>query len=267
MMSRRETGRRARSLPTWGYLAVVVVYLALIQGIGLGVDGWADLQDDKMLASRDVLISMWIPLGVAFVFTYGVVMVLGWWRPVITDDRPVQRWLWFLPVVFVASILVATSYSNLSERGIGFTIALVVATQFVGWGEEGMFRGLGVVTLRRQQLTEGQVALWSSVIFGAVHLTNVISHGVSALPQAIIVSFAGYFFYLIRRVSHGNVLNSVLHGFFDFSILSATAIVADPTSSAALAAPTLVYLVCGIVLLVRRHRIELPPSQMSRTTT
>ena len=50
--------------------------------------------------------------------------------------------------------------------------SLFIATQFVGWGEEGMFRGIGVTTLRDHGLTEGKVALWSSIIFGAVHLSN-----------------------------------------------------------------------------------------------
>ncbi len=247
-----------RALPIWAFLVIVVVYLAIIQGVGVVAKSWADLADDKMLSVSDVLTSMWVPLGLGLVFTYGVVAVLGWWRPVLRDDRPVQRWLWFLPALFAASILIATSYTNLSERGLGFTISLLIACQFVGWGEEGMFRGLGVVTLRRHPLSEGQVALWSSVIFGAVHLTNVIGRGASALPQALIVSTAGYFFYLIRRVSRGNIVNSVIHGLFDFSILSATAIVVDPKANIGVMSSILVYLIAGIVLLVRRHHIELP---------
>ena len=253
--SSSDSGRRPLSI--WAFLVIVVIYLAIIQGVGVAVKGWADLADDKMLSVRDVLISMWVPLGIALVFTYAVVAVLGWWRPVLRDDRPVQRWVWFLPVLFLLAIVAATSYTNLADRGIGFTVVLLIACQFVGWGEEGMFRGLGVTTLRRHPLTEGQVALWSSVIFGAVHLTNVIGRGASALPQAIMVSLAGYFFYLIRRVSRGNVVNSIIHGLFDFSILSATAIVVDPKGSVSLAAPILVYVIGGIVLLVRRHHIEL----------
>ena len=73
-------------------------------------------------------------------------------------------------------------------------LALLVATQMVGWGEEGMFRGIGVTTLREHGLSEGRVALWSSLIFGAVHLTNAVGRGAEAIPQALIVSFAGYFF-------------------------------------------------------------------------
>ncbi|MFE5285173.1 hypothetical protein ACFRAQ_09420 [Nocardia sp. NPDC056611] len=100
------------------------------------------------------------------------------------------------------------------------------------------------------------MALWSSIIFGAVHLTNVVGHGLSALPQAIIVSLAGYFFYLIRRVSRGNVLNSVLHGLFDFSLLTGAAITAGQTFYPGTMLPILLYPVLAIILLVKRHKIE-----------
>ncbi|UFS97325.1 hypothetical protein [Nocardia huaxiensis] len=57
-------------------------------------------------------------------------------------------------------------------------------------------------------LTESRVALWSSLVFG--------------------------FFYLIRRVTRGNTANSIIHGLFDFPLLTGTA----------------------ILLLLNRHRIE-----------
>lgn len=112
--------------------------------------------------------------------------------------------VWVVPVVFIVSIALAIDYSALSQKSLGFILALVVATQMVGWGEEGMFRGIGVVTLRDHGLTEGKVALWSSVIFGAVHITNLNDQG----------AYVG--------------------------------------SGAAI----LAYLVCGLLLLVRRRRIE-----------
>ena len=79
-----------------------------------------------------------------------------------------------------------------------------------------------------------------------------------AIPQAVAVSFAGYFFYLTRRVSGGNALNSVLHGLFDLSIITGTAIVVDQTAYVGALAAILAYLVIAVLLLVRRHRIELP---------
>ena len=100
--------------------------------------------------------------------------------------------------------------------------------------------------------------------FGAVHISNALTGDVSkALPQAIAVSFAGYFFYLIRRVSGGNVLNSVIHGLFDFSILTGTAIALDQGAYLGSAAAIAAYLVVGILLIARRHRIEPATSPVS----
>ncbi|SDU84240.1 CPBP family intramembrane glutamic endopeptidase [Jiangella alkaliphila] len=251
------TAESGRSLPVWGFLIIVIVYLAIIQGGGLLAAELAGIDSDEAFTTAsNVMVTMWIPLGAALVFTYAVVGVLRWWRPVLTDDRPVRRWLWAVPIVLLAAVALAVDYADLADKSVGFVLALLVATQMVGWGEEGMFRGLGVTTLRRRGLREGQVALWSSLIFGAVHLSNVIGRGLSAIGQALVVAFAGYFFYLIRRVSGGNVLNSVLHGLFDFALLSGTAILVDqeayPGSLAAIAA----YVVLAVLLLVRRRRIE-----------
>ncbi|HEY9310791.1 CPBP family intramembrane glutamic endopeptidase [Williamsia sp.] len=245
------TGRRLSYI---AFAVVVIVYLVIIQLGGRLIEGWAD--EDDTFSTRGVVFTMVIPLGLAFVFTYLVISALGWWRPVTKDDRPVSRWVWVVPIVLIVAILAGIDYSALADKGWLFVIALLVATQFVGWGEEGMFRGIGVTMLRNHGLSEGRVALWSSVIFGAVHLTNVFGHGASAIPQAIMVSFAGYFFYLTRRVSGGNALNSVLHGLFDFALLSSTAIVVDQQIYAGAFAPILVYPILAIILFVRRHHIE-----------
>ncbi len=246
------TGRRLSYL---SFAVIVVAYLAVIQiGTPL-IGGWAD--EDDILTTRGVVFTMIIPLGLALVFAYGVVAALGWWRPVIKDDRPVSRWVWVVPIVLLVAILLGIDYSALADQGWLFVIALLIATQFVGWGEEGMFRGIGVTMLRRHGLREGQVALWSSVIFGVVHLSNALGHGgASAIPQAIVVSLAGYFFYLTRRVSGSNAVNSVLHGLFDFALLSGTSILVDQPFYPGTFAPILAYPVLAVILLVKRRAIE-----------
>lgn len=248
--------RSARRLTYRGFAFVVIGYLAIIQLGGLVIGKLSGLSSTSIVSSRDVLVNLWIPLGGALLFTYAVVTALHWWRPVLRDDRPVRRWLWVVPAVFAVGILAAIDYGALAQKGIGYVLLLLIATQFVGWGEEGMFRGIGVTVLRQHGLTEGKVALWSSIIFGAVHLTNAIGHGASAIPQAIAVSAAGYFFYLIRRVSRGNVVNSVLHGLFDFSIISGTSVLVDQKTYPPTASAIGVYVVLAVVLLIRRRHIE-----------
>jgi uncharacterized protein len=244
-----------RTVPYWLFAATVVGYLAIIQGGGLLLERFTDY-DESLATTEGVLVNLWIPLGAALVYTYAVAGLLGWWRPVLREERRVQRWVWVVPVVFAVAVLVAIDYAALGDKTVGYVLTLFVATQFVGWGEEGMFRGIGVTTLRSHGLREGQVALWSSVVFGAVHLSNAFGSGTQAVPQAVAVSFAGYFFYLTRRVSGGNAVNSVLHGLFDFSILTGTVVLVDQDPYVGSAAAVLAYVVVGLVLVVRRRRIE-----------
>jgi uncharacterized protein len=154
-------------------------------------------------------------------------------------------------------ILLGIDYGSLADRGLEFTLILVLVGLLVGFGEEGLFRCIGVTTFRRNGFPEGRVALWSSVVFGLVHVANAIGGSSSAYFQAVVVAFAGYFFYLVRRVSRSNVLNSVLHGGFDFMLLSGTAIIpAGETTYPLSALGVLAYLVCGVLVLVRRRSIE-----------
>jgi hypothetical protein len=49
------------------------------------------------------------------------ITALRWWRPVLTDDRPVRRCMIAVPVIMVVAILLAT------DRGLGFTLLLLLA--------------------------------------------------------------------------------------------------------------------------------------------
>ena len=64
---------------------------------------------------------------------------------------------------------------------------------------EGMFRGLDVVTFRVNGFTEVKVALWTCVLFGLAHPTNLVSEG----PKVLVTAAAGYFFYLTRGSPKG----------------------------------------------------------------
>ncbi|MFD4181813.1 hypothetical protein [Rhodococcus sp. NPDC058514] len=90
-----------------------------------------------------------------------------------------------------------------------------------------------------------------------LHLGDAFTGGgASAIPQAIIVSIAGYFLYLTRRVSGSNALNSVMHGLFDFSLLTGAVILLDQQAYVGTFAPLLAYPIIAIILLVKRRSIE-----------
>ncbi|HEU5266642.1 MAG TPA: hypothetical protein VFU35_08070, partial [Jatrophihabitans sp.] len=42
--------------------------------------------------------------------------VLGWWRPLLYDPKPVRRRVWWLPGIFLIAIAAGINYSGLADR-------------------------------------------------------------------------------------------------------------------------------------------------------
>jgi len=260
---RGDYGRR--NLSVTGFVIVVLVWMAIVKGVGLLTEDKADVVDGRLLTAHQLLWTLIVPIGAACAFVYVVIAVLGWWRPVFYDPKPVRRWVWVVPIVFTMVILGGINYGLLADRGAEFALALIASMLLVGLSEEGMFRVIGVTTFRRNGFSEGKVAFWTSLLFGLVHVGNVIGGDSRAFAQAVVVSFAGYFFYLIRRVSRSNILNTVLHAGFDLTLIGGTLVLAkghDPYPGVLLG--FLAYIVCGIIVFVRRHKIE-PESTLTTT--
>lgn len=210
-----------RRLPVWGYVLLVVGYLAVIQTIPRFFKP-ADADYAKFDTIEAITHGLWVTVGLGALVVLVALAVLRWWRPVFVE--PVQsrlpRWTWVFPGVMLFAVFAGTAYSRLADKGAAFTIALLVGALFVGVSEEGIFRGIGVVTFRQAGYSEGMVALWTCVLFGLAHATNIFSEGVGALPQVLVTSLAGYFFYVTRRVSGGLWVPIVLHGLWDFGIFT-----------------------------------------------
>ena len=115
-----------RNLPVIGFLALVVAWLAVIKITGQLVANRAYLHG-RMLTSEQVFWALIVPIGAACAFVYLVITILGWWRPVFYDPKPVRKWVWVIPLVFVVGIVGGINYGGLADRGLGFTLALLCA--------------------------------------------------------------------------------------------------------------------------------------------
>ncbi|MFW2335901.1 CPBP family intramembrane glutamic endopeptidase [Ilumatobacter sp.] len=248
-----ETEQRRLGVPA--LIGVVIVYLAVIQGVGLISTQGLDAKYGEFPDIETLLRGIWLPVGLSVLLAAGIITWLGWWRPVVSDDRPVQRWVWIVPAVVGVTILVVFDYGNLSSIGGSFTVTLLLGSLLVGTGEELMFRGLAVTTFRANDFSETRVALWSSLLFGAAHLSNLIVEGPGALVQVVIVSFGGYLFYLMRRVSGTILLPILAHALWDAALFSGRA-GPDPDLYPPAALASLCTFVLLVVLWVRRDRIE-----------
>jgi len=241
---------------TWRwFLVAAVVYIVMIQGLGLILGQDLHYETGTIPDVETMARTMTIPIACSMVFAAGLATWLGWWPEIWRDHEPVQRWVRIIPIVFVGAAILACDYGNLLDQKVGLVLLLALTTAMVGFTEELMFRGIGVSVFRRGGFTEGRVALWTSLSFGALHLSNAISTGGQAIAQALVVSFAGYFFYLIRRQSGGIALAMVVHAIWDFALISGSLGTSKSVYAAASIAP-LALLGVGIVVFRRRHRIE-----------
>jgi CAAX protease family protein len=249
-----QSGTKNLSWPL--YLAIVVVYVAIIQVGGLLIGSGVENDTDGSFPTVEFMMRhATIPVALSVFFGVAVASWLGWWDQILHDRKPVQHWVRVVPISMLIASVVAIGYANLLDQTLGLVLALVLLVVLVGFGEELMFRGLGVVVFRRNGFTEGKVALYTSIVFGLVHVSNAITTGPQAIFQAIVVSLAGYFLYLSRRVGAGLLLPIVVHASWDFGLLSSQ-IGPDPEPYFGGLAPILLMVVLGAVLYRRRRRIE-----------
>ena len=248
---------------TWPlFLLVTVVYVAIIQGVGLLVGVDTGDSDSQFPTTESIVRNALIPIGLSIVFGVAVATWLGWWGEILRDDRPVAPWVRRVPITMLVAAVIGINYIHLADQTVGLVLCLILLGVFVGVGEELMFRGIGVVAFRRAGFTEGRVALWSSVVFGLVHVSNAIGQGPQAFAQAAIVSTSGYLFYLGRRAGGTILLPMLVHGLWDFSLISSL-VGPDVTAYPGMAVVILAQIGLIIVLVRRRHRIELPPDRQA----
>jgi CAAX protease family protein len=247
-------GREPAAVPVWAYLVIAATYLVIVQGVSKLLISGLNTTYAAPVSVTELWRGITVPVFISLVFVYAVVAGLGWWRPVFTDGKPVHRWVWLVPVIMVITVLAGVNYAGLGRKGAGFTALLALSMLGVGFAEEGMFRGLGVVTFRVNGFAEGRVAWWTCVLFGLAHATNLISEGPRALIQVVTTAVAGYFFYLTRRASGGLVVPAVLHGLWDFGLISGLVLAGQTYAGTILF--ILADVVLAIIVLVRQHQIE-----------
>ncbi|MFI7166805.1 type II CAAX prenyl endopeptidase Rce1 family protein [Rhodococcus erythropolis] len=256
--SQSTPGRR---VSVAAFVAFVIVYLAVIQGLGFLLTRNEEISYAAPTDVNQLWRSLLVPIAVSFVLVYAAVAYLRWWRPVWVDDRPVQRWLIVVPILMVVSIVVVTDYQGLADHNLTFVLLLLLTSLLVGLTEETMFRGIGVTCFRSNGFSEKKVGLWSTVIFGLAHSTNLISEGPTAFVQVLTTIVAGYFFYIIRRRTGGLLIPALVHGLWDFSLISG---LTTPDHSYPLSILAIVtMMILAIVLIVRRKHIEPHTSETS----
>ena len=112
-------------------------------------------------------------------------------------------------------------------------VVALLACLFVGFNEELVFRGIGVVGLRAR-VAEWQVFLYTTLAFGLAHGLNIVfGQGLGpTVAQVVLACAFGAAMYVVRRVSGTLLLCMALHALWDFTIFVRVGAHAVPTTTA-----------------------------------
>jgi membrane protease YdiL (CAAX protease family) len=210
-------------------LGLAVVYMAIV-GIVWAIVG---LNYDEVGDSTSTVVKgIVIPIVIGGVFLAVATSYLGWWGPSITETMRAPKWLWAVPVLmFLPGLGALLGGAPSSDRSLGYLVALAVGTLFVGFSEEMLTRGVGLVGLRGGFKEPIAWAL-SCLLFGLIHALNAFfGQSIGSTIQQIGFAFlAGSVFYITRRVSGTLILCMVLHAWIDFTTLGFSKAAADAES-------------------------------------
>lgn len=206
----------ARITPSVPVAAVVfVVYVVLVVGL-MRVSG---VQYEHFFdTASTTLRSAVLPLAVGAVW---LIAFLAWsrWDFVFRDARRLSAGgvVWALPIVMAVSLVLGLLGVSWDQLDATHVLAVLVASVLVGFTEETLFRGIVLRSLRQGTRSEAAALGWTTLWFGAFHLTNLLLGEPGAVLQMFFAGLAGLGFYLARRGTGALVAAMVLHGSWDFS--------------------------------------------------
>ncbi|HEU4511932.1 MAG TPA: CPBP family intramembrane glutamic endopeptidase [Nocardioidaceae bacterium] len=244
-----------------GYMAIVVTTWAIV---GLDYDEVGD-------TTSNIIKGIVVPVALGAVFLAVATSWLGWWGPAIHEKLRAPKWLWAVPVLmFLPGLGALLGGFGPADRGAAYLLALGAGTLLVGFSEEMLTRGAGLVGLRGGF---GEAAAWffSCLIFGLIHALNFFfGQAIGSTVQQIGLAFvAGSVLYITRRVAGTLILSMLLHAWIDFTTFAFTDAAVDAESPFValnlLQWGAFVLAVIGVVIVLRRgsYRDEAPQDALA----
>lgn len=231
-----------------GYLAIVAITWV---SVGFDYDTVGD-------STSNIVKGIVLPVALASVFLAAVTSYLGWWGPAIHEDLGAPGWLWAVPLLmFLPGLGSLLGGFEDADRSASYLFWLAVGTLLVGFGEEMLTRGTGLVGLRGG-FGEAMAWFFSCLLFGLVHALNFFfgqSFG-STVQQIAIAFVAGSVLYITRRVAGTLILCMLLHAWIDFTTFGFSDAASDAESPFLLLSflqwLAFVLAIAGVVVVLRR---------------
>lgn len=170
---------------------------------------------------RSVVYGLIVPESITAGAILAIALGLGWWRIVTTDrQRGGPRWAALAPALLVLVALGRLPFIDWSAKSVRYFLLLAVATLLIGVFEEFLVRGVLVVGLRRR-MSEPWVWGTSSLVFGLLHLLNILAGAAVAttIVQVVFAASFGSALYVARRTTRTIAVPVFMHALWDFGAL------------------------------------------------
>lgn len=262
----------------WRAVLLAVVYLVVFFGISqvIGLIGRPVLDLDDLYGDpTSVLLASILPIGVMGLLLLLFGRTLGW-LPRLFRRRTAQapRWMWIAVVITVVPPLLKLAGTDWSRYTPTLVLSLLFFGLCVGFAEELLTRGFAVEFLERHGYSERAVFVLSSVVFGLIHLQNLLGGGNPLLVFATVGYAMGFgaMMFLALRVSRWLIVPMLLHALTDPTTLMAAGGLNDAHALVTGGSHTLVtlaslfnfaYIVFGVVAVFllpgrRAHALDAP---------
>ena len=127
-----------------------------------------------------------------------------------------SRLYWAIPLAEVGIAVVTLFAVQYSLLAFGSIILALVAALSIGFNEEVVTRGILLVGLRNDRVSEWKVYVITLIVFSLLHLVNLVAGG--SFIMILIQFFGGTIYYVARRVSKTLIVPILIHALYDFSV-------------------------------------------------
>ncbi|HSK54153.1 MAG TPA: CPBP family intramembrane glutamic endopeptidase [Jiangellales bacterium] len=203
-------------------LAIFAAYIVLVSAI------WFLLDVDYStigLSTESAVEGIVIPVGAGAVLLAAAATWLGWWRPALSEARRSEPgWAVAVPVLLVVLVVMGLLSVDFGAD-VGSLLPLIaLGTLLVGFSEEMLTRGLGLVGFRGG-VSERMAWFWTSLLFALLHGINVVfGASLGSTVQQITFAFVvGSALYVTRRVLGTLLVPMLLHAAWDFGTIGTEA--------------------------------------------
>lgn len=205
----------------WKAFLLIAAYWGVYQLISLAITtiaGDSIDMSDPLASPLSLLVGQALPILLSGLLLLVFARSVGWLGDIFGRHRPKGApWMWVAVILIIIPVIMRLVGTNWSAWSIAQVSAILLLGVCVGFTEELATRGIVVTMLRRGGSGERIVFILSSLIFGLLHVGNLVS-GQAVNTVAVTAVYAvgfGAMMYLSMRVTGSIVWAMVLHAVTD----------------------------------------------------